>query len=128
MMNIWSINGITLCGLIAVLILREIRKEWTIWIIISVLILVLCFSLELVETTITVIRNYSEVFSNIAGYTQVLLKGLGITCITYISSEICRASGESNLTSDIELTGKIEILLLGLPLFQEILDLALGLL
>ena len=128
MINISSFCGIALCGLAAILILREIRKEWTIWIVLCVMLLVMFFSLELVEKIVTAIRNFSEYYPDVTEYTVILIKGLGIACISYISGEICRTTGESNLAGYVELAGKIELLLLGLPLFQEILDISMELL
>ena len=54
-------------------------------------------------------------------YVETILKGLGIVILTQISSDICRDSGEGTLAGHIEMVGKLEILLLTLPLIEEIL-------
>ena len=51
---------------------------------------------------------------------ETLLKGLGIVILTGISSDICRDSGEGTLASHIETVGKLELLLLCIPLIEEI--------
>lgn len=128
MMNIWTICGVVLCALAAVLILREVRKEWTIWIVLCVMIMVLYFSSDLLRETVGIIRAYGETYPEVSGYTAVLLKGLGIACISYTAGEICKAAGENGMAGYVELAGKIELILLGLPVFQEILSIAIGLL
>ena len=55
------------------------------------------------------------------GYIETILKGLGIVILTQISSDICRDSGESTLAGHIETVGKLELLLLCIPLIGEIL-------
>ena len=59
-----------------------------------------------------------------APYGTVLFKALGIALLTQFCAEICRECGENAAAGGIELTGKIEILLLCLPLINEILLLA----
>lgn len=56
-----------------------------------------------------------------SGYIETILKGLGIVILTQISSDICRDSGESTLAGHIETVGKLELLLLCIPLIREIL-------
>ena len=54
-------------------------------------------------------------------YMETVLKGLGIVILTQISADICRDSGEGTLATHIETVGKLELLLLSIPLIEEIL-------
>ena len=56
----------------------------------------------------------SELFS-------LLLKALGITLLCKICSDICRDCGENGIASGVETVGKIEILILCVPLIEKIL-------
>lgn len=64
----------------------------------------------------------------IAPYAEILLKALGIAVLTQCCAEICRECGEGGAANGVEMTGKVEILLLCLPLINEILTAAQGLL
>lgn len=57
-------------------------------------------------------------------YIETILKGLGIALLTQICSDICRDSGEVSLAGHIDTVGKIELLLLCVPLIEEILGVA----
>ena len=57
-------------------------------------------------------------------YADLLFKALGVAILTQCCSEIARECGESGLATGVELVGKLEILLLSLPLLREILSLA----
>ncbi|MBE6529413.1 MAG: stage III sporulation protein AD [Ruminococcaceae bacterium] len=59
--------------------------------------------------------------SNYAGF---LLKALGIAVLTQICADICRDAGESGIGNGVELAGKMEILILCLPLMGEIFSTA----
>ena len=54
-------------------------------------------------------------------YVETILKGLGIVILTQICSDVCRDSGEGTLATHIETVGKVELLLLCIPLIEEIL-------
>ncbi|MBQ7336430.1 MAG: hypothetical protein IJW92_08165 [Clostridia bacterium] len=62
--------------------------------------------------------------SGVEEYAEILIKALGIAILTQCCAEICRESGENSIAGGVELTGKVEILLLCLPLMEEILTLA----
>ena len=55
-------------------------------------------------------------------YLEIMMRCLGVALITEISSSICRECGENGISGGVELVGKLEILLLALPLVTEILD------
>lgn len=55
---------------------------------------------------------------------QILLKALGLAVLTQYAADICKECGENALANGVELIGKVEILLLSLPLIDRILELA----
>ena len=57
-----------------------------------------------------------------AEHAGVLLSAIGIAILTQTVSEICRDCKEGTVAGYVELAGRIEILLLCLPLLAEILD------
>ena len=57
-------------------------------------------------------------------YISTILKGLGIVVLVQITSDICRDNGEATLAGHIEIVGKLELLLLCIPLIKEILTTA----
>lgn len=60
--------------------------------------------------------------SGVAEYGEVLFKALGISYLTYVTSQICRDCGETSIASGVENVGRIELLLLALPLFGDIVS------
>ncbi len=59
---------------------------------------------------------------------EVLLKALGVSILTHISATVCRDAGEGSVAYYVELGGKLEMLVLTLPLLKEMLNVALSLL
>lgn len=58
------------------------------------------------------------------GRSKTVLKALGISFLTGLCAEVCRSAGENGLASGVENIGKIEILLLSLPMLREVLSTA----
>ena len=54
-------------------------------------------------------------------YGGLMLKALGIGLTVKIASDVCRELGEDSLAGGLELAGRLEILLLCLPLMEDIL-------
>ncbi len=63
-----------------------------------------------------------------APYAEILLHALGVAVLTETVSGICRECKESTVASYLEIAGRIEILILCLPLMEEILESVKGLL
>ena len=53
-------------------------------------------------------------------YLEIIIKALAIAYVTQISSELCRDCGEVGIATGIETVGKIEIIILSLPLINNI--------
>ena len=57
-------------------------------------------------------------------YMEIILKTLAIAYMTQISSEMCKESGENSIAFGIETVGKIEIVILSLPLINNIISMS----
>ena len=54
-------------------------------------------------------------------YIEIILKALGVAILTHVVSCICKDSGEGTLAGVVEFAGKVEILILSLPMIEELL-------
>ncbi|MBQ7357139.1 MAG: hypothetical protein IJW65_00205 [Clostridia bacterium] len=65
--------------------------------------------------------------SQVNTYMSVMLKALGVSFVTHICVSVCRDVGEQTVASYAELAGKIEMLIISVPLIEEIIGIAEGL-
>ncbi len=66
--------------------------------------------------------------SGVSGeYITILFKALGVCLLTQLAADACRDAGEQGLASKAELVGKLSLLMLALPLFRKVSDIALSL-
>lgn len=87
-------------------------------------------SAAVISCLVPVIERIEDMYSKISTdetYLTIMLKGLGICCLTQLASDICRDSGEGTLAVQTEMAGKTALLILAMPLFEKTAWLALEL-
>ncbi len=57
-------------------------------------------------------------------YVGILFRALGVCLLTQLAADTCRDAGETALASKAEFVGKILLMVLAMPLFEEIIRLA----
>jgi Stage III sporulation protein AC/AD protein family. len=115
--------GIAVCAVIFILVIKQIKPEFAQVITISASVILLGASMILIQPFIDFISN---VINNTAygTYMPVLLKALGIGLTAQTVADICRDSGETAIASKVELIGKLEIMLISLPLIESIITMS----
>ena len=112
-----------LCAVLLALCLRGQQKDLAVLLSMAAIILVFTFTGERVREAVSTLTKIAEGCSWSA-VGKVMLKALGITAISRITSDICIQAGENALAGQVETAGAVEIVLLSLPLAVEILDVA----
>jgi len=87
-------------------------------------------SAAVISGLIPVTEKIGELCSGIPSgseYLAILLKGLGICYLTQLASDVCKDSGEGSLAVQAETAGKTALLIIALPLFEKVSELAVGL-
>lgn len=64
--------------------------------------------------------------SAVSPYLPYIWKSVGVMFITEYGAEICEEAGEGTLAKALCIAGRVEITLISLPLFSELLQLALS--
>ncbi|PWM41009.1 MAG: stage III sporulation protein AD [Clostridiales bacterium] len=125
-MELTAIVGLAIVAVCIVVLLRQYKPEYAL--MVSLICSVVIFAAVLGELipAFDTIRSMMQQVQIDGQYIEILLKSLGICFITQIASESCRDAGESAIASKIELAGKLMLVVLALPMFEEIVSIALG--
>ncbi|MBQ9151725.1 MAG: stage III sporulation protein AD [Clostridia bacterium] len=112
-----------LLGLVALLMLRQYKPEWAVFIRMAVTVVSMGLILTVAGTVISYVTELTAGTGALDSETWlILLKALGIAFLTETAASICRDSGEGGLAGWVEMAGKLEILLLSFPLIRTVLD------
>jgi len=122
-MNIfWNGIGVIFCGLAAILVLKEVRREFVPYIVLTLGILSFLALLPLLQESFNLVKNFTSDLT----YGKVLLKAAGTAMLTETGVGICKAAGENTIAGYVSLLGKGEILLMTLPMYSQLVELAVG--
>ena len=123
-MGLWGLIGAGFCLLSVILLLRELRKEWVPYVIAAFGIAVFGFARDRLGEFLPLLQTFGT--ESTGEYVVVLCKALGIVWITHMASELCKTVGEAGLAGYMELSGRIELVALSMPLWKPLLELALS--
>lgn len=124
---LFSIVGLALVAVCICIVLQQYKPEFAM--MASLLCGVLIFGIILTQLT-PAMNTIGTLISGLevdSSYLAIILKSLGICYVTQLAADTCRDSGYSAIASKVELAGKVAILLFSLPLFMNLVQLALGL-
>ena len=125
--KIFSMCIMVIVACILSCVLKKDHKEYSILISVMTGVLIFCMIVSKTTPIINELKDLVKI-SNIDGdYISILLKSIGICFVTQFASDCCLDAGESVLANKIELAGKISILIVALPLFIKISDVAIKL-
>ncbi len=121
-MNIINICLIAIIGVITAVIIRGYRPEISMLVVIALSLLFLGWMLEVFEEMQSRFSAITaELEQNISFY-KILFKIMGITYICEFSSGICKDAGHSSIATQIEIVGKMLVLLSGIPILISVIE------
>lgn len=122
-----KVLGISFCVLMCSLVVREHNKSFSL--ILSVaggILSFLAISDKVGELFSSLMSLSASVPSGIM-YVKLMLKVLCIVIITQFTVDICRDNGENALASFTEVSAKVLVLSLVMPLFETVISMVVGL-
>lgn len=115
---------LALVGVCAALVIKQWKSDLLPLVRVAILVGMGALILAMLSPLIAYLKELMIQSGIQSSHGELLFKALGIALLTQFCADVCRESGESGAASTVELTGKMEILLLCLPLLEEILSAA----
>lgn len=124
-MDIIKIIGIALITLVIIIILRQYKPEFVIYVELIAGVLILSMSFEGITSIVNLIQSYSNKISISSKFIIVLLKITGIAILAEFASSICKDAGESSLATKIDIGSKVMIVTTSIPIISSLLEIIL---
>ena len=121
-MEIIKIVGIGLISLVIILILRQYKPEYAIYVSLIAGILILTLSLGQLSGVINLLKDISSRASINTKFLSLLLKITGISFLTEFAVSISKDSGETAIANKIDLGGKVLIIVISIPIITSLLE------
>ena len=125
-MNIIQIGMIGAAGALLAVQFKRGREEYGMYIsVVSSLIIFFCV-LDYMGMIIEAVKTISSYIHLETAYIGTLIKMLGITYIAEFSAGICKDAGYQTVAIQIEIFGKLAVLVLCMPVLLTLLEMIQG--
>lgn len=121
-MDIIKIIGVGLIAVIIIIVLKQYKPEFTVYISICVGAIILGLVMTRLSAIIQLLTDLSNKVSDTNGFLKILIKITGIAFLTEFAVSICKDSGESAIASKVDLGGKVIIISMSVPIISALLE------
>lgn len=123
MEEIIKIIGIGLVALVIIVILRQYRPEYAIYISMIAGILILFLAVDKISGIVSLLQSISDKTYINKNFLNILIKITGIAFLTEFAVSVCSDAGEKAIASKIEIGSKVVIITMSIPIITSLLEL-----
>ena len=109
-------------ALVIILILKQYKPEYAIYVSLIAGILILILSLGQLSGIINLLKDISSKANINTKFLSLLLKITGISFLTEFAVSISKDSGETAIANKIDLGGKVLIIVISIPIITALLE------
>ncbi len=122
-----SLVAAALVAAVAALLLKNWKPEYGMLTSIAAAAIFMGWTVLQMIPILTSVTNLASQAGIRSSHIRILLRCLGICCLSEIGTSLCRESGQQAAATQIELAGKVLILASCMPVYEELLKLVLSL-
>ena len=121
-MDIVKVIGIGLISLIIIIIVRQYKPEFTLYVSLLAGALILLFIMDKLEGIIDLLTTLSSKTAINNEFLVLLIKITGIAFLTEFAVSLCKDTGECAIASKIDMGGKVIIVSMSIPIISSLLE------
>ncbi len=121
-MDIIKIIGIGLISLIIIIIIKQYRPEFTIYVSLIAGAIILMLIMDKVSAIINLLTSLSNKTAINNEFLILLIKITGIAFLTEFAVSICKDSGETAIANKVDMGGKVVIISMSIPIIASLLE------
>lgn len=123
-----KIIGIALTALIIIILLKQYKPEFAIYISLLTGVLILLLVMDQLSQIISLLQSLATKASINSTFLGLLIKITGIAFLAEFAVSVCRDAGEGAIASKIEIGSKIIIIAMSIPIISSLLEIILKIL
>ena len=121
-MDMVQIGIIGAAGALLAVQFKSGKSEYGIYITVTLSLIIFFCVLSRLETIVEAMKGIGRFIQMDQAYIGTLIKMLGITYVAEFSAGICKDAGYQTIASQIEIFGKLAVMLLSLPILMTLLN------
>lgn len=127
-MEIVKIIGIGLVAVVIIILLKQYKPEFAIYISMLTGILIILFVIDDLAGIINLLQTLANKVSINNTFLMLLIKITGIAFLSEFAVSICKDAGEIAIASKMEIGAKIIIISMSIPIISSLLEIILKIL
>lgn len=121
-MDIIQIGLLGMAGTLLAIQFKSGKSEYGIYISAGISLVIFFCIISRMSIILEMLQEVTGYIDLAPAYMGMLIKMLGITYVAEFSSAICKDAGYQTIAQQIEMFGKLAILILGLPVLLALLE------
>ena len=121
-MNMIQIGIIGVAGTLLAVQFKSGKSEYGIYISVALSLVIFFAIIGRLEVIIDALRTIANYINMDTAYIGTLIKMLGITYVAEFSAGICKDAGYQTIALQIEIFGKLAVLVLSMPVLMALLN------
>lgn len=121
-MDMIQIGLLGVAGVLLAVQFKSGKTEYGIYISVALSLIIFLSVLGQLEAVVSAVKAIGGYIRMDTAYIGTLIKMLGITYIAEFSAGICKDAGYQTIAAQIEIFGKLAILVLSLPVLMALLE------
>ena len=121
-MEIVQIVGIALVSVFIILLLKQYKPEFVIHVSIVSGILIFSMILPKMTAILELLNEFTDKLGVNSQFFSILLKITGIAYLSEFATNLCKDSGETAVASKVELSAKVIIIAMSIPILGSVIE------
>lgn len=122
-----KIIGIAIITTIAVLIIKQLKPELAVFVGLVGSMIIVIYIVNMIGGVLTIFDTMANKTGIDKELFLVILKIIGVGYLTEFSANLCQDAGVSSIADKIMLAGKVVIMIMALPIINNLLEIVYGL-
>ncbi len=127
-MEIIKIIGIGLIALIIIILLKQYKPEFAVYVSLIAGALILILAIDKLAGIISLLQSLANKASINTEFLTLLIKITGIAFLSEFAVSICKDAGEAAIASKMEIGAKLIIISMSIPIISSLLEIILKIL
>lgn len=125
-MDMFKIGAVGLVGILLAIQMKATKAEYASYISLVTVCIIFFAILSKMSVLLEAIKRLQEIVPIQAVYVNTLLKIIGITYVAEFSSNICKDAGYQAVAGQIEVFGKLSVLVVSMPILEALIEVIEG--
>ncbi len=127
-MSIYQLLGCVVACLVLYLLLKGIHERFAVFVAVACVVLILVYVMTKLSSVFIFIDHLAQSAGVKNQYFDAVIKGLSVCYLGEFTVSSCKSCGQTGWADTVELACRCTLLVLAIPLFEDFLEILMGLL